>query len=79
MIKDCYLWRYAIRLTIESYLEDLTPLDLLIYVYGMDYIKKMEKKHLVDMVYQLSLEAGKNIVYQSADTIVEDWYKTALK
>lgn len=76
MIRDCYMWRYAIKLAQGDYLDDLTTLNLLIYVYGMDYIKKMEKKTLVDHVYQLELEAGRNTAYVAVEQIVEDWYKT---
>lgn len=39
MIRDCYMWRLAIKLAQSGYLEDVTALHLLIYVYGMDYIK----------------------------------------
>ncbi|MDD4406176.1 MAG: hypothetical protein PHO36_15615 [Parabacteroides sp.] len=76
MIRDCYMWRSAIKLAQDGYLEDVKALHVLIYVYGMDYIKKMDKKSLVEMVHQLELEAGHTSTYSTSEMIVEDWYKT---
>lgn len=77
MIRDCYMWRSAIKLAQDGYLEDVTALHLLIYVYGMDYIKKMDKKSLVEMVHQLNCEAGNATAsYSVAENTVEEWYGT---
>lgn len=78
MIKDCFQWRYAIKLVREeNYLEDITSLHLLIYVFGRPYMERLEKKNIAEMIYQLELEAGREFTYASAEAMVEEWYQTA--
>lgn len=76
MIRDSFLWRQAIRLTREGVL-NLDSLNMLIHVFGVDYIRKMEKKNLVEMIYNLELEAGRDTSFAEAGMKIEEWYRTA--
>jgi len=77
MIRDNYVWRRAIRRAQSGALNAISALDLLIYEYGQDYVKKMDKKSLAELINELYKESGDNVTYSAAEKEVEAWYQTA--
>ncbi len=75
MIRDCFVWREAVK---KAKVDDfeMSAINVLIYAYGRDYIKKMDFKSLAEMIYEIRKIKGESISLLDAEEEVEAWYNT---